>query len=488
MSLPQATQLKSRVIKTENVDWRSFQYIQQDNFKDLPDEAMVRLKASILSNNFTQPFYVWEDDSGVTWCLDGRHRTKALEQLVEEKFDIPYLLPATFIDCGNKKEASKLVLIYSSIYAKITQQGLFDFIEAYELNYSELKEQMDLPEFSEDRFEQKFEIFDIEQDEELPTEIPDPVVKQGDVYQLNGHRVFCGTFNDPRHLELLMANSKARILITDPPYNLPANFFSHIHSHDKNFAMAHGEMTDDEFVSFIAEIMTAAKQHTVDGSIHYIFMDWRHVWHMTEAGRRIYGSPEPKQLCVWNKDIIANGSFYRAKQELCFVFNNGAAQHLWNKDLLDHGGFYKDNNELVFIFKAGDDDVKHLSHLELKDRIRSNVWNYPSAVSTANPDRAIVNDHPTPKPVAMIADAILDTTNEKDIVLDFFLGSGTALIAAEQTKRHCYATEIEPRYVQLGITRYLRYCRKKGIAVNFEHVNGDNQVTDFLQHEKEFVH
>lgn len=143
-----ATALSSRVLKTENVNWSDFKFIQQEGFKDLESDAAHRLKASILANNFTQPFYVWEDpENGTIFCLDGKHRTLMLEQLIKEGYNVPYLLPATFIHCENKKEAAKLVTIYSSIYARVSQQGLFDFLKEYELDFAELQDQMDLPEF-----------------------------------------------------------------------------------------------------------------------------------------------------------------------------------------------------------------------------------------------------------------------------------------------------------------------------------------------------
>lgn len=163
--------LSSRVLKTENVNWRDFKFIQQEGFKDLEPDAAHRLKASILANNFTQPFYVWEDpENGTIFCLDGKHRTLMLEQLLKEGYYVPYLLPATFIHCENKKEAAKLVTIYSSIYARVSQQGLFDFMKEYELDFSELREQMDLPEFSIDRFEQKFDMFDLNEPEDQEEE------------------------------------------------------------------------------------------------------------------------------------------------------------------------------------------------------------------------------------------------------------------------------------------------------------------------------
>jgi DNA modification methylase len=237
-------------------------------------------------------------------------------------------------------------------------------------------------------------------------------------------------------------------------------------------------MSDEDFSEFLLNIMHRAIQFTVPGSIHYIFMDWRHSWHMTSAAMKAYGSPVPKQMCVWHKDIMANGSFYRAQQELCFVFQNGTAKSLWHNDLVDNGGFYKNDDELCFIFKNGDGSP-HLSHLELKDRIRTNVWKYPSANSLKNPDRNELKNHPTPKPVAMIADAILDTTNPQDIVVDFFLGSGTTIIAADKTDRRGFGCDLEPQYIQSIIKRYVLYCEKNHKAIDFKHLNGTLTLNDF---------
>ena len=475
-----------RIVKTELINWRELQFIQQDDFKDIPIEARHKLKASLVGNNFIQPFYVWESKEGVLFCLDGKHRTIFLEELLAEGYDVPYKLPATFVECENKKEAAKLVLVFSSAYAKITQTGLNNFITLNELDWAELKGQIDLPEFSVDRFEQKFDHYDVldttnDEDDNFGKDDFELVVKLGDLFQLGRHKLVCGSFRESETVKLLMGEEKARIVFCDPPYNLPANFFTNKdEKRHTDFAMGAGEMTDSEFMHFLSSIMLTSKASTVEGAIHYICMDFRHVWHMTEAARLSYGSPEPKQVCVWNKDMMANGSFYRAKQELVFAFVNGNAKHLWNKDLIDEGGFYKNENELVFIFKNGD-GAKHLSHLDLSDRIRTNVWNYPSATSTANPDRYELKNHPTPKPVQMVADAILDTSEENEIVIDWFLGSGTTLIAAEKTNRICHATEIEPKYVQHIIFRYKNFCEKNGVPFYFKHLNGDLVQEDIFQ-------
>jgi DNA modification methylase len=450
-TLEQKSNVKSRVLKTEMINWRDLKFIQNDNFKDLPDEAKHKLKASIVSNNFTQPFYVWEDFEGTLWCLDGKHRTILLEELIKEGMEVPYQLPGTFIHCDNKKEASKLVLIYSSMYAKITLEGLFDFMKFNELVFEELKDQVQLPEFSMPRFEQKFNPMGIEFEQEEEVEVPqahEVIVKEGDIFQLGSHRLACGDFKCILLVEELMQSEKARIIFTDPPYNLKTDAFLNLGKvKHEDFAEGAGEMSDEEFKDFLQKVMEVSCLHSVNGSIHYMCMDWRHAWHMTEAGRNVYGSPIPKQLVVWNKNQGANGSFYRSK------------------------------HEMVFIFKKG--EARHLSHLDLKDRTRYNVWDYPSGSAFNNPDRKEMENHPTPKPVQLVADAILDTTNEGDLVIDWFMGSGTTIIAAEMTKRRCYGTELMPAFVQSDIKRYLNYCEKNGIDPKFKHLNGDLTAEDF---------
>jgi DNA modification methylase len=475
------TTLSSRIIKTEPVAWESLSFIQHDEFKELPPEAHAKLKASILANQFTQPFYVWQSlQTDELFCLDGKHRFKILHELLLEGHDIPEMLPATFVACNTKKEAASLVLTYSSIYAKITQQGLFDFLQMHELDYVAIKETVDLPEFSTDRYEQKFDLFHLRDSQNADYDgdieiVEETQIKIGDFFQLGEHMIICGSFLERVILEMLMADVMLRILITDPPYNIPATVFTKKHD---NFDMAAGEMDHEEFVVFLMAIMNSAITYSVPGAVHYIFMDWRHSWHMTEAARRAYGSPIPKQVCVWAKDVFANGSFYRSQQELCFVFNDARSKALWNNDMLDHGGFYKDDDELVFIFK-NPDGAKHLSHLELKDRTRSNVWKYPTAVHVKGPEFFDLKDHPTPKPVAMIADAILDTTNTGDIVADWFLGSGTTVIACEKTNRKCRGSEIKPQFVHTIIRRYITYCEKNNKQITFKHLNGSLTLKDF---------
>lgn len=257
-----------------------------------------------------------------------------------------------------------------------------------------------------------------------PPDADKTVTHAGDVWVLNDHRVICGDCRDPATVDALMTGILARMVISDPPYNLPIN--GHVSGHGKHqhaeFAMASGEMDPEAFIAFLMACLSQLTQASVSGSLHYIFMDWRHLTELLAAGKSVYD--ELKNLCVWVKSNGGMGSFYRSQHELVLIFKLGTGAHINNVQLGQYG------------------------------RYRTNVWAYPGA-NAFGPDRdAALAMHPTVKPTPMIADAILDASAAEDIVLDGFLGSGTTLIAAELTRRRCYGIEIDPRYVDVSIKRW----------------------------------
>lgn len=137
--------IKSRVIKTSDIHWKELNFIQNEDFKEWVDNGDDKLCKSIIKYQFADPFKVWEN-KGKIYCLDGRHRFLDLQNVEKQGYKVPEKLPATFLDCQNKKEAAELVLVFSSRYAKITNQGLFDFTQKYDINLPEL-ETINLPDF-----------------------------------------------------------------------------------------------------------------------------------------------------------------------------------------------------------------------------------------------------------------------------------------------------------------------------------------------------
>jgi DNA modification methylase len=182
-------------------------------------------------------------------------------------------------------------------------------------------------------------------------------------------------------------------------------------------------------------------------------MDWRHLGELLAVGREVYA--ELKNLCVWVKSNGGMGSLYRSQHELIFVFKHGCASHRNNVQLGQFG------------------------------RNRSNVWNYPSIASfgRSGEEGNLLALHPTVKPVALVADAIMDASARDDIVLDPFLGSGGAsVIAAERTGRRCCGLELAPLYVDAIVRRRQAYTRDRARHAKagrlFDELAGEKEAGD----------
>lgn len=431
--LPAKKMITSRIIKQEPVAWKTLRWFQSPGLKTLDADSMRKLKLSLKQRNFVQPFNVWLECPNL-WILDGCHRQQAMNELLEEGEEIADLLPANFISCDNRKDAAELVLLYSSIYAKVSRTGVQDFLEEFNLDPDKIALDMNIPSVNlESIINTTFDTTSAI--DELDIEESDVVITQiGDIYNLGRHKLLCGDSTNEAHCALLMGGKAAQMVFTDPPYNLAID--SYITSDARcekfgEFAMASGEMSQEDFTKFLRSIFKNLSAYSTDGSIHYVCMDWRHIPEMCAAWLGIY--TEFKNLVVWNKTLGGMGTFYRSKHELVFVFKNGTGKHVNNFELGQYG------------------------------RYRSNVWDYEPAAIFSNKNSATEGSsklHPTPKPVQMVADAILDCSEKGNIILDLFGGSGTTLIAADMTGRAARLMEIDPRYCDVIVQRYQNYCKE----------------------------
>jgi ParB-like nuclease domain/DNA methylase len=170
--------------------------------------------------------------------------------------------------------------------------------------------------------------------DELPLlPLEHPVSKFADLWQLGRHRLLVGSAVDASAFSRLMEGELASAVLTDPPYNVPVD--GHVSGlgiqHHREFAMGSGEMSDDAFQKFLSQTMKLLARHSADGSLHYIFMDWRHLPEVLAAGAETY--TELKNLCVWAKHNAGMGSFYRSQHELVLVYKHGRAAHRNNIQL-----------------------------------------------------------------------------------------------------------------------------------------------------------
>lgn len=150
-----STEIKNRVLKTELVEWRKLVELQPKNFKELTTINYEKLKQSILKENFVMSFTVWQSKDTV-YIIDGHHRYKVLDLLEKEGVNVPDKLPCTFIECKDIKEAKKLVLTYSSNYAKVQEEGLYEFLNVNDFDFESLKNEIDIPNIDFEKFESGF--------------------------------------------------------------------------------------------------------------------------------------------------------------------------------------------------------------------------------------------------------------------------------------------------------------------------------------------
>jgi DNA modification methylase len=242
--------------------------------------------------------------------------------------------------------------------------------------------------------------------------------------------VLCGNSLDVAAFPVLMGDERAELVFIDPPYNVPID--GHATGlgaiRHRSFAMAAGEMSKPAFSVFLATSLRHLAGFSAGGPLLYVCIDWRHIGELLAAGRD--AEARLQNVCVWVKDNAGMGSLYRSQHELVFVFKTGRGRHRNNVQLGQFG------------------------------RNRSNVWSYPvNSFSRKTEEGNLLALHPTVKPVALVGDVILDCSAPGNIVLDGFLGSGTTVIAAERTGRHCYGLELDPAYVDTIIRRWQALTR-----------------------------
>ena len=270
-------------------------------------------------------------------------------------------------------------------------------------------------------------------DSDVPARPGRPVSKPGDLWCLDQHRLLCGDSLDPNSYELLLADRKIDCVFSDPPYNIKIEgVVSGLgKTKHRDFAMGVGEMSNDQFQMFLASYLKRCKEHATPGAVIFAFIDWRQVDLLMLAGR----DAELHRInkAIWNKGNGGMGSLYRSTYEEIVVFCTSASPATNNVLLGKHG------------------------------RNRTNVWTYPGANQRGSSAAKALDDHPTPKPVELVADAIRDVTERGDLVFDPFMGSGTTLVAAEAIERVACGIELDPAYIDVSIARWQQMTGKQAV-------------------------
>ncbi|MAI07896.1 MAG: DNA methylase N-4 [Magnetococcales bacterium] len=400
----------------------------QNNAKKHPKKQVQQIAASIQQFGFINPIIVNSNKE----IIAGHGRLEGAKVLKLKQ------VPVILVDHLSDAEVRAYRLADNQLTMNTGYDNGLLKIELEELSFMELEFDLEITGFETAQIDN---IIDGAFDENDPAddvsdidEPINPVTQLGDVWQLGKHKLICGDSTKLDAYESLMGKDKAQAVFTDPPYNVPVD--GHVCGNGKvkhkEFAMASGEMTQEQFIQFLAQFMNLSVQFSKDGSLHYVCMDWRHIGDLIQAGEACY--TEMKNICVWNKDNGGMGTLYRSKHEFVAVFKHGDKPHINNIELGKYG------------------------------RYRTNVWDY-KGVNSFGKNQSDLKMHPTVKPVALIMDAIKDCTRKDHIVLDPFAGSGSTLIACEKTRRVARCIELDPVYCDVIIQRWQKLTGENAVHI-----------------------
>ena len=372
------------------------------------DKEYEKIKQSLLKFGYVDPIIVNEDLT----VIGGHQRLTVLK-------DLDYETAKCVIVKLSKEDEKALNIALNKITGQWDDALLADLL----LDLQESDFNLDLTSFEPPEIdnilsnvhdkELSEDEFDVEEELKKPT-----VSRHGDIWQLGKHRVICGDSTKSETYDQLLGDKKANLVVTDPPYNVDVE--------ETAGKILNDNMSDRDFYQFLLSMFTQVENHMEDDASIYVFhadtegLNFRKAF--KDAGFYLSG------CCIWKKNSLVLGrSPYQWQHEPCLYGWKKKGKHQW-----------------------------------FSDRKQTTIWEYDRPKSS--------KDHPTMKPIQLMAYPIQNSSMRGTIVLDPFLGSGSTLIAADQTGRVCYGIELDEKFVDVIVKRYIE-------------VTGDTEVTVQRNHE-----
>ena len=372
------------------------------------DKEYEKIKQSLLKFGYVDPIIVNEDLT----VIGGHQRLTVLK-------DLDYETAKCVIVKLSKEDEKALNIALNKITGQWDDALLADLL----LDLQESDFNLDLTGFEPPEIdnilsnvhdkELSEDKFDVEEELKKPT-----VSRRGDIWQLGKHRVICGDSTKSETYDQLLGDKKANLVVTDPPYNVDVE--------ETAGKILNDNMSDGDFYQFLLSMFTQVENHMEDDASIYVFhadtegLNFRKAF--KDAGFYLSG------CCIWKKNSLVLGrSPYQWQHEPCLYGWKKKGKHQW-----------------------------------FSDRKQTTIWEYDRPKSS--------KDHPTMKPIQLMAYPIQNSSMRGTIVLDPFLGSGSTLIAADQTGRVCYGIELDEKFVDVIVKRYIE-------------VTGDTEVTVQRNHE-----
>jgi DNA modification methylase len=520
--------IKDLILKTEKINWQDLADLQPINLKN--NYHSEKTKQSIIENGFARAIYVWQDGDKI-YIVDGHLRSDVLRELKSEGFEIPDKLNCTFLDLPNKKTAVKYLLqVFNQKTNPINEQSLNSWIDDLEISLDDIEVKVDdlHIDITEDIDIEELEPEEIKEDE-VP-EVKHTFVVKGDLFELIDeeqgltHRVLCGDSLNETDARNLMNGELATLAHNDPPYGMKK----------EKDGVKNDNLNYDDLLEFNKDWINLQFTYLKDNGSWYCWgideplMDiYSHILKPLIKTQKLTF----RNLITWNKgngqgQMAEEFRSYATADEKCLFamcgvqgFNNNADNYFegWNsiveylktekekagltiKDCkriaghsensgchwFDKSQWHMPTEEIYNSWRehcqTNNNDAFKKEYDELKKEYYStrayfnnthdnmtNVWNIER---TSQQEREDVGKHATPKPLKLCSRAIKSSSREKDLVIDFFLGSGSTLIACQQTKRKCYGIELDEHYCGVVVTRWKNYMEKEGKKYSIKR-NGD---------------
>ncbi|MGQ7460949.1 site-specific DNA-methyltransferase [Streptococcus suis] len=367
------------------------------------DKEYEKIKQSLLKFGYVDPIIVNKDLT----VIGGHQRLTVLK-------DLDYETAKCVIVDLSKEDEKALNIALNKITGQWDDQLLADLL----LDLQESDFNLDLTGFEPPEIDDILsnvhdkdlsdDDFDVEEELKKPT-----FSKQGDIWQLGKHRVICGDSTKAETYDQLLGDKKANLVVTDPPYNVDVE--------ETAGKILNDNMPDSEFYQFLFDMFTQVEKHMEADASIYVFhadtegLNFRKAF--KDAGFYLSG------CCIWKKNSLVLGrSPYQWQHEPCIFGWKQKGKHQW-----------------------------------FSDRKQTTIWEYDRPKSS--------KDHPTMKPIPLMAYPIQNSSMRGTLVLDPFLGSGSTLMAADQTGRVCYGIELDEKFVDVIVKRYIESTGNDNVTV-----------------------
>lgn len=415
----------------------------QGKLKSISEAEFEKLKSAILKYGFSFPVFIWKKN-----ILDGHQRVQAVKRLIDDGYELEGgMLPVVLIEAKDRKEAAEKLLLINSRYAKIDQSGFDIFIEDFDIDIADMGQFLDIPEvdfsFGDESFEGKTDPDDVPEVEETP------VTQMGDVWILGEHRLKCGDSTKIDDVEDLMDGQKTDLIFTSPPYDNQRTY-----NLDEEIdwpALMEGVFgnlicTDD------CQVLVNLGLIHKDNEVHCYWQPF--IDFMRKSEWRFFG------WYVWDKLESIPGDFkgrLNTRHEWIFHFNKKSPAKL--KKIIEcksfgqkvHGtGFRKSDGTLIG--KMNTDGKAYNKFKTIESVITNSPYKHNANLSL---------EHPAIFPIGLSEQIV--KTFQNTLIYEPFSGSGTTIIAAQQTGRKCFAMEISPQYVQVALERWSNFTGKDPI-------------------------